>query len=478
MLSIILFVIFFQIFSQKNLVFPFKKLTIEYLNKTKSIADFINFHIYTNISMGTPPQIVGHFITKSDRSFYYDNIQLHGHQDKNFDLVQEEIENVLKIYYSTENSASFKEIDDYYGLYSDLYYLYDLNHKEIKINLNYNINPTEKNRKLYGTLDLYYHWDDPDEEYDVYLFSLLKDSNLINNKYFSIIYGDYDLNYTFNYLDDDYSKVLGNLILGEYPHEFDPEKYKEEDQISINGVFSLYINKIEFSNPLLNNSNYSENDIRLTLRLDSEFIKGSYQYITEVNNTFFKELFENNICRIENVSENIYISVESIISCENSDIMKKKLQYFPTLYFKMKNDNLTFLFNYKELFKLHNNRLYFLFYYTKYNSWEIGELFFRKYITSFGYDSKTIIFYKSQVDDINNKTDIIYSNTDPDVDPSENPKDDKPDKNKTLRMALEIAGGVIILAAIGVIIHLVIKLKAHRKKRADELKDDYEYIVN
>ena len=239
MLSIILFFIFFQIFSQKNLVFPFKKLTIEYLNKTKSIADFINFHIYTNITMGTPPQIVGHFITRSDRPFYYDNIQLHhGHQDKNFDLVQEEIENALKIYYKTESSTSFKEIDDYYGLYSDLYYLYDLNHKEIKINLNYNINPTEKKRKLYGTLDLYYHWDDPDEEYDVYLFSLLKDSNLINNKYFSIIYGDYDLNYTFNYLDDDYSKVLGNLILGEYPHEFAPEKYKEEDQISINGVFS------------------------------------------------------------------------------------------------------------------------------------------------------------------------------------------------------------------------------------------------
>ena len=103
------------------------------------------------------------------------------------------------------------------------------------------------------------------------------------NKYFSIIYGDYDLNYTFNYLDDDYSKVLGNLILGEYPHEFAPEKYKEEDQITINGVFSLYINEIEFNNPLLNNSNYSENDIRLTLRLDSEFIKGSYQYITEIN---------------------------------------------------------------------------------------------------------------------------------------------------------------------------------------------------
>ena len=45
-------------------------------------------------------------------------------------------------------------------------------------------------------------------------------------------------------------------------------------------------------------------------------------------------------------------------------------------------------------------------------------------------------------------------------------------------MVLEILGGVFILAAIIVIIHLVVKFKTRRKKRADELKDDYEYIVN
>ena len=134
------------------------------------------------------------------------------------------------------------------------------------------------------------------------------------------------------------------------------------------------------------------------------------------------------------------------------------------------------------VFKLHNNRLYFLIYHSKYSTWKLGELFFRKYITSFGYDSKTIIFYiifyKSQVDEINKKTDIIYPDVDPNGKPSGNPNDDNNDKNKTLRMVLEILGGVFILAAIIVIIHLVVKLKTRRKKRADELKDDYEYIVN
>ena len=478
MLSFILFIIFFQIFSPKNLVFPFKKLTIEYLNETKSIGDFINFHIYTNITMGTPPKTVGHFIRRSNKEFYYDNIQLHGHQDKNFDLIQKEIENVLQIYYNSENSSSFMEIESYYGLYSDVYYLYDLNHKEINSTLEYNMNPMEKSVKLYGTLDLYYHWNYPEYEYEVYLFDLLKDKNLIENKYFTFIYEDYDLNYTFNYLDDDYNKILGKLIIGEYPHEFAPEKYKEEDKISINGVFSLYIDEIKFNIPLVNNSNFSDKYVSLDLRFDNEFIIGTYQYMNAINNTFFKELIEKNICRIDNVSENIYISEDSIFSCENNGIMKEKLKSFPTLYFIMKSKNLTFLFNYKELFKLHNNRLYFLIYHSKYSTWKLGELFFRKYITSFGYDSKTIIFYKSQVDEINKKTDIIYPDVDPNGKPSENPNEDNNDKNKTLRMVLEILGGVFILAAIIVIIHLVVKLKTRRKKRADELKDDYEYIVN
>ena len=44
----------------------------------------------------------------------------------------------------------------------------------------------------------------------------------------------------------------------------------------------------------------------------------------------------------------------------------------------------------------------------KYNNtnqiWEFGELFLRKYITSFNYDSKTISFYKTQLDEINKKS--------------------------------------------------------------------------
>ena len=66
---IFLFLCISYIYGQ-SLVFPFKKLTIEYLQASKSISDFIDFNIYTNISMGTPPKSVGHFITNSDQMFF------------------------------------------------------------------------------------------------------------------------------------------------------------------------------------------------------------------------------------------------------------------------------------------------------------------------------------------------------------------------------------------------------------------------
>ena len=67
----ILLISFFHLLQNKNIFLPFKKMTIEYLNETKTISDFINYNIYTNISMGTPQKDVAHFIVQSNLLFYY-----------------------------------------------------------------------------------------------------------------------------------------------------------------------------------------------------------------------------------------------------------------------------------------------------------------------------------------------------------------------------------------------------------------------
>ena len=147
MLSILLLAIYFHFFQSKNLVFPFKKLTIEYLNDSKTISDFIDFNIYTNISMGTPQKRVGHFITKSDKSFYYDTLQLQYHGSSEYERIQKEIENSIDIYYYSPNSTSIDEIDDYYGFYSEYYYMYDLDQNEKTGTINFNMLPNEKELK-------------------------------------------------------------------------------------------------------------------------------------------------------------------------------------------------------------------------------------------------------------------------------------------------------------------------------------------
>ena len=473
MLTLILFLIYIQSYQTKNLLFPFKKLTIEYLNSTKSISDFIDFNIYTNITMGTPSKNVGHFIKNADNLFYYSSLALHYTGRQDYEKIQKEIENSISFYYFAKESSSHIEIDDYDGLYSDTYLLYDLNQEEKNVTFEFNANPIHIKDKLFGSLNLLYNRErDPDAN-DRYLFSLLKQYNLIDNSYFTFFYGEYDLSYEFNYLNDNYNFVLGNFIIGEYPHEFSPEKYKQDDQIKLNGQFVLNINEIKFKYYKI--LNYSELDVRLSLKFDSDFLKGSIYYKNETDKIFFNDLFQKKLCKEGIVKENILVSERIVYSCENNKEVQEKIKTFPTLYFEIKEYNLTFLFNYKELFKLHNNRLYFLVSFKNDSeTWVVGEIFFRKYLTSFDYYSKTIAFYTTQIDNINKKTDIV-SPDEPDSDDKSDDPDDGKD-NLKIRIIIYVVVGVVIIAAIVIITLLLIKLKKNRKKRARELNDDYEYI--
>ena len=333
------------------------------------------------------------------------------------------------------------------------------------------MNPSNKQLKLYGDLDLYYFRENTYEHYNKYFFKMLKEIGFIDDSYFTFVYTEYDLNDNFIYLNDNYNDILGKLIVGERPHEFAPNKYKEEDEVKLNGQFILDINEIKFQSQALN---YSENDIRLSLTFDSEFIKGSLQYKNQTDILFFNDLISKNLCRIDYIDENIYKAQDIVYSCENNNIIKEKIKTFPTLYFLIKPYNLTFLFNFTELFKLHNNRLYFLIYYKidSYSNWEVGELFLRKYITSFNYYSKTISFYKSQVDEINKKTDKII----PDGESKKNQKDANPDNKNQIFIILIIVTSIILIFAVVAVVMLTLKLKKFRKKRAAELTDDnYDY---
>ena len=463
MLTLILFIIYLNYAEQKNIALPFKKLTIEYFEETKSISDFINFNIYSNISMGTPQKNVAHFICMSNRFFYYDKFRIQHTKSPDLDKIEKEIENSLDIFYNIHNSSTFVIIDSSLKFYSEIYHFYDLKQTEKIYNLSFITYDIKENYNLTGIIDLNTQ-EGSYGNYSKYIFRILKEAGVIDDSYITFIYGEYDLKYNFNYLNDNYNDILGTLILGDAPHIFAPDKYKEDDEVKVNGRYILDIKEIKF---ISHSFNFSEINKYVSLKFNSEFIKGTLQYKNIIESVFFNELIKVNICRIdykENLNEKFYI-----YSCENNTMMREKLKSFPTLYFEMKDYNLVFLFNYKELFKEHNNTIYFLIYFdgNTYSNWEIGEIFLRKYITSFNYYSKTISFYRTQIDEINKKTDIRF----PNEEPEENPKKEN---NEIIVIIIIVVGIVFIVSIIALILFLVISKKL-RKKKAYELNDDYDY---
>ena len=151
--------------------------------------------------------------------------------------------------------------------------------------------------------------------------------------------------------------------------------------------------------------------------------------------------------------------------------MNENIKSFPTLNFEVKTKNLTFFFTYKELFKVFNDKLYFMIIFRdeKYSSyvprWIMGEIFLRKYLTTYNYDSKTFIFYRNQVNEMNIKSRIFYNPT-------------KPKNNlnifKYARTFFEIIMGILII----IILYLLYrKYRNTRKLHANELEDsNYVYV--
>ena len=465
MFTLILFIIYLNYFEQKNIALPFKKLTIEYFYKTKSISDFINFDIYTNISMGTPQKNVAHFICMSNKFFYYDKFRLQHTTDPDLDKIQKEIENSLDIFYNIHNSSTFEVVNSSFNFYSDIYHFFDLQQAEKIYNLSFITYDIKENYNLTGIIDINTQ-ENQYGSYSKYIFRTLKQAGVIDDTYITFMYGEYDLKYNFNYLNDNYNDILGTLILGDSPHIFAPDKYKEEDEIKVNGRYILDIKEIKF---ISHSFNFSEINKFVSLKFNSEFIKGTLQYRNIIESVFFNELIKANICRTDYVEKNLNDKFY-IYSCENNTLTMEKLKSFPTLYFEMKDYNLVFLFNYKELFKVHNNTIYFLIYFDgdTYSNWELGEIFLRKYITSFNYYSKTISFYRTQIDEINKKTDIDF----PDEEPVEKPNHES--KIKTFILIIIVGVLALVVVTISLVLFVVIRKKL-KKKRAYELIDDYDY---
>ena len=142
-----------------------------------------------------------------------------------------------------------------------------------------------------------------------------------------------------------------------------------------------------------------------------------------------------------------------MISCKKDFDTSK----FPTLYFSQADYNFTFELTEKDLFEVRGDRKYFLIVFkvnTNSHLWKLGRVFMQKYFLNFDYNSKTIGFYK-----------YLY---------------DKKEGTKFNYKAMLWVIWIFLLILTGVGCFFLGKLvyDKTRKKRANELDDDYDYQIN
>ena len=155
-------------------------------------------------------------------------------------------------------------------------------------------------------------------------------------------------------------------------------------------------------------------------------------------------------------------------------------EHFPCLIFYSNNLNYSFELKHEDLFEIKGDRFYFLIVFESdppnknTQEWVIGEHFIKKHIFSYNIKTKKIWFYNEK----NFNQNFKENDDDEDDETKEKEKEKgnvilKKENNKNLFIVL-----LIIFAIFFSIFsfYLGIKIKERRKKKANELIDEYEYF--
>ena len=323
------------------------------------------------------------------------------------------------------------------------------------------------------------------------LLRQLKNNNLISNYIWYLSYR---------------TEQYGSIILGGEPHLFDDKNYflsqykTTYSQIKINSKNEKYSPwSFRFNNVFINKKSKSNNkddniynimylsDNQAELLIERGLIIGTEEYKNLIDKEFFNELFNNKTCRSNIVS--FYDKVLNkeakyyVYSCERESFQGKDIYYqpiyskpyfnFPSVNFFNKDLNYTFSLLNNNLFIL-KGRVYFLIifeYENKNKIWKMGEPFLSKFKFVFNPDQKTIGFYNPNLPKIDND---LYIKNKIGNDNEEIYEKEKYSKKNDLWFYIVSISIIIIL--IGIIIYLGTKLNKVRKKRPNEIDDNFNYF--
>ena len=431
---IYIFFLFIQLSFMKILIIPFKRKINQNIDENNLMQNLFKNEIYTKISIGTPPQKFNIFIKLFQFPFF---------------LITEDYKEGKQEKFNQNKSKTFEYLDHYTNTFffydykngnmcKDNFYLGKEKQNIEKLNFILAKNLIEDANEYSGELGLNLYW-------NIYTTMSIKD-NIINQLKEKEIIDDniFYLQYS------DKKEDEGKLIIGNYLHNIN-EKFSKEDlnftKVKLDTYsfsWSIDINSIYLGKNIIINQTFEGN-----FKYEFGFIQGINQYYIEIKKNFFdnykNECFEKQFNIFNNRNKNLTFTY---FVCSNKIDIKK----FPDLLLENNEMKYNFSLTYKDLFyNFHNNKYFLVIFETSLeksfysNNWIFGKPFFKKYLIMFDRDKKRIAIYNSS----KTKISIPYNL-------------------------------IIIVTLLLIILYKIFYDKVHvkRKLRANELDDDYIYIIN
>ena len=449
--------------SCKTVMLKFKELSdiektqdIDFINNDKSIySDLYDYLLYTTINIGEPCQLMLG-IYNPETNVFEINSNDYCKNNNNYN-------------YSYINSNSSKIISKEEGDYYTPGYLIindsiqvdviEKNKKKIEIIKDFQFKFVEYKQNPWGKKDT------SDRLYCAELGFLINKEKKTWSKFIKFLK---DKNVTDSYkVTMNYTNNNeGYFYIGDYPHEYDMNNFKEFQLISTYTIprasFSQFrIIMEDVYVPINETINYNISYKEVFFNIDLGLIVCPVDYFNFIKSYFFKDYLNKSICTLESMSKNL--NNYFMIICK--DDKEFSIKSFPPIHFHHFELNKTFILDCKDLFYHKNNKYYFLIIYSSFSSsyWKLGKPFLKKYQTTLDLDSKKIYFYDNSI-----------KGNDDGSGGNNGKIDDKKNNSLDLKDILLISFCSIL--CICLIVVLIKLLKRNRKKRANELKDDdYEY---
>ena len=279
-----------------------------------------------------------------------------------------------------------------------------------------------------------------DDEYALNLIFQLKKKDIINSYNWFIEY-------------DSENKDKAKLILGVKPYEYNKEKYKEENDKTIEAekrLDKIIYWDVKMSEIYLMKNNEKqliEGYYTCSLEPSLGVIVGVIGYKLYVEDNLFKPLIKQQKCFKEKNIFNKYI----IYYCNKDmkDILEKSEAV--KLYFYHRFFGKTFELNFEDLFEEKNNFIFFKIFFDEEQNdiWRLGKPFLIKYFFSYNFDGKTISYYNLEENEDNNGTNI-----------------------KTVLIVVIIILALIFLGLGFFLGKYIVNYRKNKKKKAEELLED------